>query len=52
MKSFLAAFKEFLEWQTVSSTTPRIVWINDKWTVTVYYSNETIKRIGGEVVHG
>lgn len=52
MKSFISAFKEFLEWQTVESTQPKLIWFNDKWMVTPFYSHELLKKIGSEVVCG
>ena len=52
MKSFTQAFKEYLQLLTIDGMSPKIVWYKGKYIVTAYYSESTIKRLGGEVLHG
>jgi hypothetical protein len=52
MKSFTLAFKEYLYWQTIDSTYPKLVYINGKYEVTLFYSEHAVLRMGAELIHG
>ena len=50
MKSFIIAFREYIKAQTLQETKPILMYLNGEYIVTWYYSESTIKRIGGEII--
>lgn len=50
MKSFIKAFTEFISAQFIENTKPRLIWMNDRYEVTWFYSDETINKMGGEII--
>mgnify|MGYP003478584627 CR=1 FL=1 len=52
MKSFIEAFRNLKEAKLVECTKPKVAFWEGKFYCFWWYSEETIKRIGGEVIHG
>ena len=52
MEKFIQAVNEYYHLLTIPETSPKIVWLNKKYIVTMYYSESTINRLGGEIVYG
>jgi hypothetical protein len=50
MKSFNAAFTEFIAVQFIPNTKPHLVWLRDHYVVTRWYDRGTIEYMGGEVI--
>lgn len=51
MKTFTSAFTEFISAQFVPNTRPRLTWFpNYGYRVTWYFSEATIKFLGGEIL--
>jgi len=50
MIKFNTAFREFLSAQFIKNTKPRLVFLNGNYIVTWFFSESTIKRIGGVVI--
>ena len=50
MKSLKKALSEYHLMLTIPKTNPRIVWVNNQYMVTMYYSESTLKRLGWEVI--
>lgn len=50
MKSFTKSFTEFINTHFVEKTKPRLIWLNNKYIVTWYYSDQTINRLGGKII--
>ena len=52
MKSLNKALSEYHLLLTIPKTNPKIVWVNNQYMVSMYYSESTLKRLGWEVVYG
>lgn len=50
MKSFINAFREYMEAGLMQDTAPILFFMDGKWYVSMYWSESTIKRFGGEVI--
>jgi hypothetical protein len=50
MKSFIKAFREFMAAGLIKDTAPILFFMDGKWYVSMYWSESTIKRFGGEVI--
>lgn len=50
MKSFIAAFREFMAAGLMKETKPILFFMGGKWYVSLYWSESTIKRFGGEII--
>lgn len=50
MKSFIKAFREYMEAGLVQETNPTLFYFNGKYHVSWYFSESTIKRFGGEII--
>lgn len=50
MNSFIKAFSEFFNAKFIENTKPRLIWLNDRYEVTWFYSEQTIIKMGGEII--
>lgn len=50
MKSFILAFREFMAAGLMQDTSPILFFLDGKWYVSMYWSESTIKRFGGEII--
>lgn len=50
MKSLKEAIKEYFNAGTIEGTKPLLVFIDGEYIVSWYFSESTIKKIGGEVI--
>jgi hypothetical protein len=52
MNSFVLSFRDYFKALTVPNTTPRVVYVNGKFTCMWYFSKRKIEQHGGEVIYG
>jgi hypothetical protein len=50
MKTFNKAFKELFLANFIEDANPHLIWINNRYEVTYYFSKQLIERLGVEVV--
>lgn len=50
MKSFILAFREFMAAGLMQDTKPTLFFMDGKYFVSMYWSESTIKRFGGEII--
>jgi hypothetical protein len=52
MNSFVLSFRDYFKAITIPNTTPRVVYVNGKFTCMWYFSKRKIEQHGGEVIYG
>lgn len=50
MKTFTTAYSEYIKWLIKLENKPRLVYWRDKYMVTLFYSDETLTKIGAEII--
>ena len=48
--SFILAFRDYFKALTIQQTRPKIAYLNGKFICFWYYSEDLIKKLGGEVI--
>ena len=50
MKKFTTAYSEFIKWTLKLENKPRLVWYNNAYLVTLFYSDEHLIKIGSKII--